>query len=127
MIPTKPGYYYWRRDIVFPWRFAVVRPSGEYGIEDPFHPDGPLLEMETSGDSGEFGPRIPAPDRLKAMEELARCDPMRTAIDGTGVLTCIVCGKETSARCGATSKMVDIWHHATCQWLRAQPPTEDAP
>ena len=78
-IPTKPGTYYWRKANHCRWRLVTVRPTGEYGVENYPDPCGPLLELETWGDGGEWGPRIPSPDRLKAMEELAAEEPLAKA------------------------------------------------
>ena len=70
MIPTTPGTYYWRRSPVYRWTLVTVRATGEYGVENPCQTNGPLLELETGGGPGEWGPRIPDPDRLEALEEL---------------------------------------------------------
>ncbi len=137
---TETGTYYWRRSPVFPWRFAVVRANGEYGITDTHAPDGPLLEMETSGYSGEWGPRIPGPEQLAAMREMAETDP--TYLDtearwqapppydtryGADLCHVRVCG-----HCNADPEYVppdtpsgvgyyEVRNHAPdCPWLRAQ-------
>jgi len=60
-LPTKPGYYYWRQP-------GTICPFGQPESRIVwFHPDEPATHVAT----GEWGPRIPEPEQLQAMWELA--------------------------------------------------------
>jgi len=110
--PTEPGYYWWTPPRGKPRIAEAVRAHGMLMADiEPGTPWFTLLEAV----KGEWGPRIPAPDRLRAMEEVMAKDI--TAYADPEAAYCPFCEVEWDWVNG------DKWtcqHLPTCPWLRAQ-------
>lgn len=105
-IPTEPGHYYYR----LPSSLLVLKLPGP-GCTDAYAMTERVVLSFAQG--GEWGLRIPPPERLEALEELAARAPYR--IDKERMrMACVWCGED-----------VNEPHHHTCPWQRAQPRTEE--
>ena len=108
--PTEPGYYWWTPPRGKPRIAEAVRAHGMLMADiEPGTPWFTLLEAV----KGEWGPRIPAPDRLRAMEEVCEREP----VANTGYARfCDICLSH------AVDENDMIVHAPTCPWPRARPP-----
>jgi hypothetical protein len=139
-VPTEAGWYWWTpgnvQAVYVPGvprclhvyesdgvLMAAVPSSGRFGLaglEDSY-------PVEMVARAGEFGPRIPPPARLRAMEEMAQAFPLillptfSAESNGNMCAYCHAIKSTTDAVFGG-----DTWHAPTCCWLRAQKEDGDA-
>ncbi len=106
--PTETGYYWWRDGPSFAWSMQLVATL--------VWTDGRKVDWR-----GEFGPRIPDPDRLVALETLAKRNPVVRTGSKLRQWECLFC-------CGIASSDSDpVSHHPDCPWLRSQELKRDSP
>ena len=120
-VPTKAGVYLWRPNADSPWQWRATQWHRWFGMEG--QPTGQHclavtrirgpVPVEEHG--GEWGPRIPDPERLQAMHELTTIEPMCGINYGGG------CDDSICFYCGAPWRDEDTEHDSDCPWLRAQP------
>ena len=123
--PTEPGTY----------RFRIIGPDGEAGpwlvveviFPPAFVPPDMLLwaysarwkggrPVRDLAEQGEWGPRIPGPEQLEAMLEMAQACPL-DGPDACGQVCCRFCAEAWQTPKG------EGWEYAhapDCPWLRAQ-------
>ena len=112
MIPDKPGWYWWTTNPddeghTLTVCRCVAMANGKawaFPAQGVVWGHGP---PESVG--GEWGPAIPAPDRLKAMEELAAEEPWTMKQEDY----CHYCSGYPCRKSGGP-------HDPDCPWLRAQ-------
>ena len=123
--PTEPGWYWHRNTEHGPW-WLVQLIWGHHGgamhmsvYEGDRHSyDLPVCSNGVEVDAGEWGPRIPEPERLKAMREMVESEPVLDVTRDT---------REMHFLCAYCSKCivnVGQGHDPDCPWKRAQ---EDKP
>ena len=125
-VPTEPGWYWWRESLDSPyWQIVWIQ---EVGGRPPF-PELDVYFPLTGGRQflpdlkGEFGPRIPSPERLEAMEKVLAAMALNDACPRRGGPgECIRC-----AFCGGIEEMLamippkrHLRHAPGCPWVLAQ-------
>ena len=138
--PTEPGWYCWRGAPDRDWEMVIVCQHTHDG--EPYMGAYRLwasdLEMLAEGREpsslsiegfthGEWGPRIPGPERLAALEELAACGCLEPDDWGGGYSFCFFCdGREVEVDIDGPGPVIyETKHRRDCPWLRAQENQDD--
>ena len=114
--PTKPGKYYTNCGII---EVKFVKEEGGLCTHESSG-GGPgawsgwfLVGDKRAPMQYEWGERLPSSDRLKAMREMAACDP---SFDNETTDECLFCGGTANP----DEPPYAIEHAADCPWLRSQ-------